>query len=127
MKRDMDLVRELLLAIENDPKYDGTIKWMPDGPEDLGITGHSFEEFAYHLTMMIDAGLIEGKAGMQMPIFSKLTWDGHDFLDTIRDPVIWMQTKDGVKKAGGFSLDLLKALAKGFLTKKIEEHTGIQL
>jgi hypothetical protein len=32
-----------------------------------------------------------------------------------------------VKKAGGFSLELLSALAKGLIKKKIEEHTGIQL
>ncbi len=57
----------------------------------------------------------------------RLTWDGHDFLDSIRDPVIWQETKEGVKKAGGFSLELLGDLAKGLLKKKIEDHTGVQL
>jgi hypothetical protein len=32
-----------------------------------------------------------------------------------------------VKKAGGFSLELLGDLAKGLLKKKIEDHTGVQL
>ena len=59
--------------------------------------------------------------------FAGLTWKGHDFLDQIRDPAIWSATKEGVKKAGGFSVDILKALAKGLIKKKIEEHTGVQL
>ncbi|MGZ5043196.1 MAG: DUF2513 domain-containing protein [Methylobacter sp.] len=64
---------------------------------------------------------------MQMPIISKLTWQGHDFLGPVRDPVIWQETKEGAKKAGGFSLELLRALAKGLVKEKIEEHTGVQL
>jgi hypothetical protein len=127
MKRDMDLVRDLLLAIENDPNFDGMRRIMPDEPGDLGITEHSYEEVVYHLVLLIEAGLLVGKLTMQMPIISKLTWQGHDFLDTVRDPVIWRETKEGAKKAGGFSLELLAALAKGLVKKKIEEHTGVQL
>lgn len=63
----------------------------------------------------------------------RMTWERPtsaamgDFLDTIRDPSIWRETKAGAKKAGGFSLDLLKALAKGLVKKKIEQHTGVEL
>ena len=57
----------------------------------------------------------------------RLTWDGCDFLDSVRDDEIWRQTKDGVTKAGGFSLDLMKALAKGLIKKQIETHTGVEL
>lgn len=127
MKRDMDLVRNLLLSIESNPQLDGMTWVMPDEPSDLGIIDHSFEDVVYHLVMLIEADLIVGKKTMQMPMISKLTWQGHDFLDSIRDPVIWRETKEGAKKAGGFSLELLSALAKGLIKKKIEEHTGIQL
>lgn len=127
MKRDMNLVRDLLLVIENDPQFDGMSQIMPEDPSDLGIIGHSFEEVAYHLNMLIESDLVVGKTMMQMPMISKLTWQGHDFLDSIRDPIIWRETMEGAKKAGGFSLELLGALAKGLIKKKIEEHTGIQL
>lgn len=60
-------------------------------------------------------------------MIKRLTWQGHDFLDKVRDPEIWHATKEGAKKAGGFSLELLGALAKGFLKKKIEAHTGVDL
>ncbi|WP_027149478.1 DUF2513 domain-containing protein [Methylobacter tundripaludum] len=127
MKRDMDLVRDLLLVIESHPLLDGMRRMQPDEPGDLDITDHSSNEVTYHLNMLIKAGLVEGKITMQMPIISKLTWQGHDFLDSIRDPVIWRETMEGAKKAGGFSLELLGALAKGLIKKKIEEHTGVQL
>jgi hypothetical protein len=127
MKRDMDLVRDLLLAIENHPTLaDGSNALAVDTPEELGLPDRSLEEIYYHLDMMIKKGLVDGELN-QMEIISGLTWDGHDFLDSIRDPVIWQATKDGAKKAGGFSLELLGALAKGLIKKKIEEHTGVQL
>jgi Hypothetical protein (DUF2513) len=52
---------------------------------------------------------------------------GHDFVDSVRDDSIWREAKDGAKKAGGFSLELLGALAKGLLKKKIEQHTGVEI
>ncbi len=128
MNRNMDLVRDLLLAIENDPKLDGKTVNVLNQPSDIGITDFTLEEIEYHLVMLIDQGLVDGKITPQMPIiFSKLTWQGHDFIDAIRDPDVWQRTKEGAKKAGGFSLELLSDLAKGLIKKKIEEHTGVQL
>lgn len=57
----------------------------------------------------------------------RLTWEGCDFLDSIRDEQVWRKTKEGVKQAGGFTFELLKSLAKGLLKRKIEDHTGIEL
>jgi len=37
------------------------------------------------------------------------------------------KTKKGAAAAGGFTFDLLKDLAKGFIKTKIEEHTGIKI
>jgi hypothetical protein len=45
----------------------------------------------------------------------------------VRDPKIWAKTKDGALAAGGFTVDLLKDLAKGFVKKQIEERTGVTL
>jgi hypothetical protein len=45
----------------------------------------------------------------------------------IRDPEIWRKTKEGVGAAKGFTFDLLKDLAKGFVKKQIEDYTGVKL
>jgi hypothetical protein len=57
----------------------------------------------------------------------RLSMDGHDFLDSIRDPDVWNKTKKGALAAGGFTLNLLNDLAKGLIKKKIEDSTGIKL
>ncbi len=57
----------------------------------------------------------------------RITWDGHEYLDSVRDPDIWDKTKLGAEKVGGFSLDVMKALAKGLIKKKLEHHTGVQI
>ena len=59
--------------------------------------------------------------------FRCLTPAGHDFLDSVRDPETWAKTKKAAVGAGGFTLDLLKDLAKGFLKKQIEDRTGVRL
>lgn len=126
MKRDMDLVRELLLKIEvADRKPDWTELVDAQDPEAVSAGTE-------HLKLLKEAGLIAGVSmqplnGPYQITRMELTWEGHDFLASIRDPEIWDQTKQGVKTAGGFSLDLIKALAKGLIKKKIEDHTGVEL
>ncbi|MCF6156804.1 MAG: DUF2513 domain-containing protein [Candidatus Brocadia sp.] len=51
MKRDMDLVRQILLAIEAHKDMKQKIK--------LEIEGYSEEQIMYHVKILADAGLIE--------------------------------------------------------------------
>jgi hypothetical protein len=127
MKRDMDLVRTILLEIEAYKPEPGTfILFRNHG--DSPIDGYDAGECFYNLRLAIDAGLVRaGQDHGSAVAVHGLTWKGHDFLDQIRDPEIWRITKEGAKQAGGFSFELLAALAKGFLKKKIEEHTGVSL
>src|ERR1700692_3539758 len=90
MERDMDLVRELLLAIERDPKLDGTLWFQAGTTGGFDIAGHSDAEVVYHVRMLIEEGFVAGK--MMTPtavLVTRLTWKGHEFLDTVRDGEIW--------------------------------------
>jgi Hypothetical protein (DUF2513) len=128
MKRDLDLVRDILLAIERDEKMDGLHWFIFDGPEDLGIGNCPVEKLSYTIGLMAQAGFLKTAAGSTlMPAISGLTWERHDFLGAIRDDKIWAKTKQGALAAGGFTFDLLKDLAEGFIKKQIEERTGVQL
>ena len=127
MKRDMDLVRELLLKIEGLKERGGFKDVLPDS-----INAEGIQKFAEHLHMLIDeAGLVSGRSAHTVLgknwLNLRLTWSGHDFLDSIRDPKIWDKTKQGAEAAGGFTLDLLKDLAKGLVKKQIEDYTGVKL
>ena len=127
MTRDMDLVRSLLLEIDASKEP----LTFPDflGP---GADQEHRGRVAYHLKMLIQqAGLVSGidAKSHSGPAWLRLelTWSGHEFLDQVRDPEIWQKAKAGAAKAGGFSIELLSALAKGLIRKQVEKHTGIEL
>lgn len=127
MKRNMDLIRSLLFEIEK--KHDGSGREVKI---DLSqFPNKTSEVVTEHLFILDDGGYIEGKNASYMGgrkyMVLRMTAVGYDFLDLIRDEKIWSQTKAAGKAAGGFTLDLLGQLAKGFLKTKIEKYTGIEL
>lgn len=125
MKRDMDLIRSILLSIENNDEMDA-YSYSPLDPEDIPDVATTASKLNYHLTLLIEQQLLRGKVSM-LPIVSGLTMSGHDFLDSIRDPLLWEQTKKAAGEAGGFTLELLGDLARGFIKTQIERHTGVSL
>jgi hypothetical protein len=132
MQRDMELIRDLLLGIEQDKRLDGTCFILPDATDNLGVIGvtknYSDREIAYHIELLIEAGLVEGskrpKFGMPnivMPNIVKLTWQGHEFLDSVRDPGIWVKTKERIGGLKGVAFSVIGELAKAELKK----HLGL--
>lgn len=124
VKRDMDLIREILFKIED--KNDLVLRVI-ELPE------RDYETVSRYIEMLYDNGFIDGdKRRDYSQSFSEilvkdLSWDGHDLLDLIRSQDVWDKTKQGVIDAKSFSLDLLKSLAKGYAKTKIEEVTGLKL
>ena len=82
MRRDMDLVRNLALMIEDHP--------TGFAPRSLQINGYTEEQIGYHLYIMMEAGLIRGADvtthGSASPqvLATSLTWAGHEFADAAR-------------------------------------------
>jgi hypothetical protein len=108
MKRDMTLVREILLAIEGHP--------AGQGPVDVHVPGCSSEVISYHVKIMAEAGLIEALNATTMQNFSwkptMLTWQGHEFLDAVRNDTVWRKTTALIKEKGGsVPFEVVKALA----------------
>ncbi len=125
MKRDMDLVRKILLEVDS---------WNDLEPKTVSIYGADDLALNREIERPYDNGFLEGIAGNKSlhshykPIIvTDLSMKGHDFLDSIRDPDVWDKTKREAEAVGGFTLDLLKDLAKGLIKKKIEDHTGVKL
>ena|SRR6266436_6058713 len=108
MKRDMDLARQILQQIEE--KSEGLKRVTLDLPD------HAPEEIHYHLKLLKEAGLIEavdcttGAGLCFIPI--RLTWQGNEFLDAIKNETVWNKVKGTVKEKGGaIPFEILKALA----------------
>jgi hypothetical protein len=50
-----------------------------------------------------------------------LTYQGHEFLDTVRDSEIWRRTKDSAAKAGAASVQILFSVATALAKQKLAE------
>jgi DNA-binding transcriptional ArsR family regulator len=118
MKRDIDLARQILLAIEENPDADG------NGCVDVQVKGHDERNISYHIMLLSEAGLVEARDASDSEglcwMAMRLTHDGHEFLDTSREEGIWQKAKKAVaEKAGGVSLDVIKALLVKWSTDQI--------
>ena len=122
MKRDMDLVRKILLQLEKE--CDATGIRLAPSPVHTTVKGYSEREIFYHLRLLSDANLIklenESGYGCDVAFAKRLTWKGHEFLELSRDESIWMKAKEVTKKAGkSFSFELLTRTLLRLLESKI--------
>lgn len=134
MKRDMDLIRDILLAIEDgqgvfDIRSDETSHALGLGSDELtGMNQEEADRWEHNLGLIEQRGLVRfQRSGGGAWCVDEVTWEGHDFIDSIRDPEIWAQTKVGARKAGGFTFDIIIAVVKGLIKTKLEKHTGVQI
>jgi len=92
----MELVRKILLIIEASPIKRGSIT--------IEIDGYSDEEISYHIQILKEHGIIEAADYNATTRYcwraKKLTWDGHDYLDAIRDDTRWEKIKAWISSAG---------------------------
>ena len=111
----MDLVRDILRAIEDNPAYNGQPEsW---GLPPLEIPGHSDEEVMYHVELLIEAGLVLGNA--ETGSISRLTWAGHEFCDNIKDSDIWAKTKERIKGLPGVAIGVIADIAEAEIKKRL--------
>lgn len=106
MRRDFDLIRQLLQVIE-EGDY--------PAPYPLGIEGREQNQINYHLLLMQEAGLIDatvsktlGPGVPRVQVF-RLSWEGHEFLEAARNTSAWKDAVARVSKStGGLAFEVLK-------------------
>jgi len=101
LQRNMDLIRQIMLQVEQN---NGDIKY-----DDVSV--------AKHIELLVEAGLlkayitrtdIDGAVGAYV---ERLTWDGHEFLDAARNESVWNKAKVITKeKVNTVSFEVLKTL-----------------
>ena len=112
MKRDMDLIRAILLETEGET--------CPD------MSAWSGALKAYHVALILDAKLAEGatcpdETGFPVSgTLTRLTWQGHEFLDVMRDDTIWKSVKEKVlKPTASWTFSLLVEYAKSEIRTRL--------
>jgi uncharacterized protein DUF2513 len=105
MKRDMDLIRLIMIEIEKNLE---PMTWV-----DVVISGHSYDEIVYHIMLLYEKGLVDANDcsssdGMDWKA-KRLTFDGHEFLDAARSDTVWKKAKERVlSTTGTLTLEALK-------------------
>jgi len=120
MKRDFDLVRKLLIFFDDKPG--------PKAVEVPPIPGYKEMTIRYHLVLLYQAGLLHCE-----PIKSttservikvlpfELTWDGHEFLEKIRNETTWKKILATAKdKGGALAFSVLNQLATSMAADAIK-------
>jgi hypothetical protein len=108
MKLDLDLIRKIVLAVED-----------TDGGRapTLSFEGFSPSQVGYHAHLLVDAGIARGvdvtHLGSEAPaaLITDLTWAGHGFAALARDDDRWRRAMRAINsKGGGFTFEGLKQL-----------------
>lgn len=100
MKRDMDLVRKILMLMSEN-EQGPNIKWTELLPD------YTKEQIYHHAHLMAQGDLIDAADAstlsdrLPMAIPTSITWRGHEFIDSLRDPSLWAAAKKNVIGPGG--------------------------
>jgi len=114
MKRDWDVIRQVLIEVEELSSTDRDSFVYGVGPEhpdeDSNKAEHALLLWKAGFISAIDAGTVDGSAAILSP---ELTWEGHDLLETMRSNTVWERIKSTAKDKGiELTFDAVKALAK---------------
>ncbi len=128
MKRDMDLIRELMLKLEALRVPSDEVVYID--PDTMAVDGYDMHQIDYHLQLLEQARLVYA-GGFEIGMgagpgiaFRSLSWAGHDFLDSVRSPDVWDKAKQTASAAGGFTVELLVFAAKTYLENRIKGLVG---
>ncbi|WED44324.1 DUF2513 domain-containing protein [Legionella cardiaca] len=116
MKRNWDMIREILLRVEElEPNALLTLE---------SFASTEYNEVSYHLEILQEAGLLHGTIhktpGGSTHNFHliRLTWLGHDLLESIRSETTWQAIKEQLHaKNIGMKIDTIMAIAQTLSSK----------
>lgn len=118
MTRDLDLIRKILLEIES---------WPP-GVSAKTVTIEDYDSSAvnYHAILLHEVGYIEGMT-FGDPLRGKvinptrLTWNGHEFLDEARNKTVWNKAKKVAEEVGTTSLSIFRTILTRVASSELEQ------
>ena len=128
MRRDFDVIRDILIAVEEKAPVNVRDELRDFLPESGYLADYTSPEVAdgktvdgvhwlvgpakwYHANLLIEAGYVKHDPTDTCQLIG-LTWGGHDLLDSLRDDNVWEQVKARIEPVGGnVSLAVLKAVA----------------
>lgn len=116
MKLDHDLVRKIMLYLEDNLTFDKQIM-----SSQITIPEFTSEEIQYAVNKLDEAGFLKCKAfkPYKFKAIFEITWEGHCFLDNIRDDGVWKNTKQKISKLASISLPIVSQVAASYIQMQL--------
>jgi len=120
MRKDVDLIRLLLLELE--------------GEESVDLSEFTTDQINYHKALVVQAGFAEGiinystsnDARPDIPdlaILTRLTYAGHEFLDSSKNEKVWNKAKEMVQRNGlALTIEAMKIALGEVIKTMIARH-----
>ncbi|MFZ5821179.1 MAG: DUF2513 domain-containing protein [Chloroflexota bacterium] len=125
MKRDMDLIRKILLTVEKEYKPGETFMFG------LKVEDYDMPTIAEHCDLLYQQGFLKAykptHGGDRIQIFTigNITASGYDYLDLIRDDGVWDKTKKEIEKQKiPSTFETIAKVAGVFVGNIIKELSG---
>ncbi|MBC2023298.1 DUF2513 domain-containing protein [Listeria booriae] len=128
MKLNHDCIRDLLLELEVKLEPHKHLSY-PAIKDFNTCKKYSLDDVTYSISKLKDAGYLiaslqNGLDGLYNLTVDGITWEGHKFLDTIRDNKIWRDTKSVASKLSSVPISMLSTISTTLLTQFIKQQTG---
>lgn len=122
MRLDKDCVRDLMIYVEENATLDADID-----VSGIQLTDFSTEEILYTAIKLIEAKFLIGKCkwdimGNPLIHVNAITWEGHEFLDTIRDNAVWQETKKRISRFAAVSVNILSSVSAQVISQLIKNQ-----
>ena len=127
MKINYDCVRALLLCLENELQFDDELR-CPDLKFDKVceiISNYSPQDIAYSSLMLSEADyinvlIVSGNNKFNWAIYTGITFEGHQYLDSIRSDKVWNKIKKKLSTEGvSLTLQIVKNVATSIITNSL--------
>ena len=129
MRLNQDCIRYILLELEERLDFNNEM-----GLSQIKLLAseskYDEDEVIYSILKLIEADYLIGApfyAGDELHHLSvsSLTWNGHLFLDTIRDNQVWKETKSIISKFSSVSLSLVASISTNIVKEQIKKQLNL--
>lgn len=125
MKLNPDLVRDLLLTVEDICDFNHCMEYSKTSTSFERLNKYSHDEIVYHVKQCSQNNLIDGVTYYNNGEYFRindLTPKGHTFIANIKDDNIWSTVKSHAHSMGVSSLSALTKIAINVVTNIISNH-----
>lgn len=129
MKLDHNCIRAVLLYSEDHLGLDEDLDWQSLDLKDYcdALSKYSRQGIAYTLYLLIEAGyvdahIIDVDGGICDINVYRLTYSGHEFIDTIRSNKIWNRIASAITTIGSASLPIIQELGSHYAIELLKQQ-----